>query len=93
MNPIHSRAFHEAERRRLEPPEPDPILSGTIAQTLMEGIYSEREVEIEYDTRDGLTIYAATLTETGQEIDPAEITPRDREAFRDAIWENYENER
>lgn len=88
----HSNAFYVAERRRLEPPEPDPILSGTMTRTLIEGIYAEQEVEIDYDTRDDITIYDATLVETREAIDPAEITPRDRESFRNAIWQNYENE-
>jgi hypothetical protein len=88
----HSHAFYTAERQRLEPPEPDPILSGTMTRTLIEGIYAEMEVEIDYDTRDDITIYDATLVETGEAINPNEITPRDREAFREAIWENYEDE-
>lgn len=88
----HSHAFYTAERQRLEPPEPDPILSGTMTRTLIEGVYAEMEVEIDYDTRDDITIYDATLVETGEAIDPAEITPRDREAFREAAWQNHDNE-
>lgn len=87
-----SHAFYVAERRRLEPPEPDPILSGTMTRTLIEGIYAEMEVEIDYDTQNDITIYDATLVETGEAINPAEITPRDREAFRNAIWQNYDDE-
>lgn len=84
-------SIHSAERRHLAPPEPDPVLDGTISRTLLEGAHEEMECEIEFDTRDGLTIYAAIIG--GEEIDPAEITPRDREAFRSLIWENWEEER
>jgi len=78
---------------RLASPPEDPILSGAIARYLIDGIYADQEVEIEYDTRNGLTIYTAMLVETGEEIDPAEITEKDRDAFITSIWENYENEK
>jgi len=78
---------------RLANPPEDPILSGALTRTLMDGVYGEQEVTVEYDTKNDLTIYAATLVETGQEIDPAEITEKDRDAIISTIWENFENEK
>ena len=78
---------------RLASPPEDPILSGKLTRTLMDGAHEEQEVTVEYDTRNDLTIYTATLTETGQEINPQEIGEKDRDAIIETIWENYADEK
>lgn len=85
-----SRAQAQYEARL---PEESPLLTGTIETYLTEGLFDGIEVAIEYELRDELQIFEVTEIETGAQIDPNEVTGRDRERISESILENYEWER
>lgn len=62
------------------PPEPE-IISGSATRTLFHGPHEEQEATIEFELGDMLEIISATLTATGEEIDPDDIAESDRDAF------------
>lgn len=74
-------------------PKESPLLTGKIETYLTEGLFDGLEVDIEYELRDELRIFEVTEIETGDEIDPDEVTGRDRERITESILENYEWEK
>ena len=84
-----ARAQAEYEARL---PEEPPILTGTIQTYLTDGLFDGVEVEIEYELHDILVIFEVTAIETGEEIDPDEVTEKDRDRIREKIFENHKYE-
>ena len=85
-----SRAQAQYEARL---PKESPLLTGKIETYLTEGLHDGLEVEIDYELRDELRIFEVTAIESGEEINPDEVTGRDRERIAERILENHEQER
>ena len=80
-----TRAQAEYEARL---PDEPPLLSGRIVTYLTDGPFDGQEVEIDYELKDELVIFEVLDCENGEEIDPNEVTEKDRSSICDQIIEN-----